>query len=158
VSLFGPRDEKYVVVGIEYHNGNPQLYYPTSNHHVVVRLARRCESDCLEALYELAHECIHLLSPTGGMDVTVLEEGLAVYFAELHLREEHGVPKYPTTQATYTEARQAVQRLLSIDASVIRALRQRQPALSRVTAQDLLACNRAVPRDLAERLCEPFTY
>ncbi len=155
-SQFGERDRSYSVLGVEFHVGNPELYYPNSDRRIVIRLNRRCESDPIEAWYELAHECVHLLAPSDGVKATVLEEGLAVVFAEEYLREKHRVTQYTPEGANYLQARDLARRVLQIDPSIIRVLRQRQAALHRVTADDLCACNPAVRRDLAEQLAAQF--
>ena len=40
-----------------------------------------------EACYELVHETVHLLAPTGGNDATNFEEGVACYFADHYMIE-----------------------------------------------------------------------
>ncbi len=108
---FGERDRSYRVSGVEFHDGNPDLYYPNSDRDIVIRLCRRRQSEPIELWYELAHECVHLLAPSGGMNASVLEEGLAVTFAEDYLREEHGVREYHPMGEEYLEARALVRCL-----------------------------------------------
>jgi hypothetical protein len=155
---FGERDRSYRVRGVEFHDGNPELYFPNSDRDIVIRLCRRRQSEPVELWYELAHECVHLLSPSGSLKATVLEEGLAVAFAEDYLREKRNVPQYPIGAPHYIRARDLARKLLAVDRSIIRVVRQRQPALYRITADDLRACSPQIPRDLAEQLAAPFRY
>jgi len=155
--LFGARDLSYTILGMEFHDGNPQIWYPCSGRHIVIRLSLRCMSDAVEAHYELAQECIHLLAPSGSLLTNVLEEGLSIYFAGRYLKENLGETKTCDT-ANYTTALELVERLLAIDSTVVRRVRQTQPAIYLLTPADLLACNPSIPYDLAEQLTARFAY
>lgn len=155
--FFGTRDLSYTILGTEFHDGNPQICYPRSGRHVVIRLASRCMWDAVEAHCELAQECIHLLAPSGTLLANVLEEGLSIYFAQRYLKERLGETR--TCDATnYSAALKLVQRLLAIDSTVVRRVRQTQPAIYLLTPADLSACNPSIPCDLAEQLTTRFAY
>jgi hypothetical protein len=112
-------------------------------------------SNASKALYQLAHERIHLLAPSGGKQANVLEEGLSTHFAAGYVRETCGVDM-PYTLSSYANARALVERLLESDGSIVRALREKQPAMYRLTAQDIVGLRPDVPQELAEELTRHF--
>jgi hypothetical protein len=58
------------------------IWYPGDRKHIVIQLSVNCLTDLPRACYQLAHECIHLLAPTGRQNANNLEEGLATLFSE----------------------------------------------------------------------------
>jgi len=153
--LYGPRDASYTVLGIEFCGNVPQLWYPNNCRHVVIQLTTDCMTNPVKALYQLAHECIHLLAPSGGQHTNVLEDGLATHFAECYTREELGV-SIPCELESYVKACALVERLLEIDPLSVRTLRKTQPAMYLLTAEDIVHVYQEIPRDLAEQLVKPF--
>jgi len=153
--LFGPRDQSYTILGVEFSSGTPQLWYPGSRKHIVIQLTNECLTDSVRAHYQLAHESVHLLAPTGGKNANVLEEGLAMYFADTYLHDIFA--KFmPPGLTSYAAAAEKVRQLLAIDQNLVRTLRIKQPAIHLTTADDILAVRPDVPRDLAECLVKPF--
>src|SRR5437763_183874 len=80
--LYGERDRSYTILGVEFGPGDPQIWFPGNRRHIVIQLADNALENTALAVYQLAHETIHLLSPTGTANAPVLEEGLATAFAE----------------------------------------------------------------------------
>ena len=83
-NLLGPRDEAYFLDGIEISADydDPHVAIATDNTAVQVRLPNfACGTPCSTILFHLAHECVHLLDPSSSSNVTVLEEGLATWYA-----------------------------------------------------------------------------
>ena len=156
-ALFGPRDASYTILGIEFRDGVPQTWYPNNCRHIVVQLGRDCLIDAHQAIFQLAHECIHLLGPAPGSPATVLEEGLATYFSKIHTLKAGTSVNHPIPTATrYIQACSLVEQLLAIDSTVIRTMRTKQPTISVLTAADILdACPRA-SQNLATQLAAPF--
>lgn len=115
-----------------------------------------------QALFQVAHEVIHLLAPTKG-DASMLEEGLAVDFslrvkfpdpnyrdlARTHLAAKE--PKYQAAHALYRE-------LIDIDPNAIRKLRKCQPEFSKISEDLICKVIPAVRVDLARQLteCKPM--
>src|SRR5215467_11622293 len=62
---YGPRDLSYTILGVEFGGDIPHIWYPGNCRHVIVQIARYCINNLQHAYYQLAHECIHLLSPRG---------------------------------------------------------------------------------------------
>ena len=85
--LFGKRDYSYTPIGVEFYDGeNPMVWYPGNCKHVAIRLKASAENDGRQALYQLAHETVHLLSPTGGENANNLEEGVATWFSNHYIK------------------------------------------------------------------------
>ncbi len=153
---FGKRDTSYTVLGIEFGGDIPQIWYPGNCGDVIIQLTPACATDTIRACYQLAHECIHLLSPSGGQNANNLEEGLATYFCHQYIWETFGID-WPCTIPSYAEARSAVEELLSKDPYIVRRLRDHQPAMHLTKPADIMAVTSDVQPELAVYLCEQFT-
>ncbi|MGZ3525685.1 MAG: hypothetical protein ACXU9L_12910, partial [Thermodesulfobacteriota bacterium] len=76
---FGPRDRSYTILGFEFRAGLPQIWFPGDGMNVIVQLDSSSMNDPNLPLFQMAHECIHLLTPVLSANASVLEEGLATY-------------------------------------------------------------------------------
>ena len=164
---YGPRDPSYTIVGVEFEETGPRIWYPGDRRHVVVQLGTSCLDHPDRAMYQLAHEALHLLFPTGGSNANNLEEGLATHFQLAYMKEHleqdwddpaNFEPGDPDTKNRdgYTLALAATRKLLKLKPEVIRELRRKQPTLSKVTAADIRAACLGCPHDLADFLAEKF--
>ena len=76
--IFGPRDRTFTLFGIEIDStsgARPHLWYPVSgiapddperrSRHVVIRPTSNALTNPVRAMWQLAHECFHLLDPWG---------------------------------------------------------------------------------------------
>ena len=153
---FGARDITYTILGIEFSRlGHPHIWYPNAHRHIVIQLAAECMADPLMAYSQLAHECIHLLDPTGGAAIVrVLEEGLAVRFQQAYIGAVFK-QSMPVDLASYADARGKVDELLALDPSAIRFLRESGKKLPFLTADDILWACPVASRELAESLVAP---
>jgi hypothetical protein len=133
---FGSRDPTFFYAGHEFIDGNPCTWYPGDRCHIVIQLGKECLTDFNRAIYQLSHEVIHLLAPTGGEPANNLEEGLATWFSEDYCRRATG----QTIEAglpCYQRASDLVQKMLEEDSACIRLMRQEEPRISRITKQIL---------------------
>ena len=156
---FGPRDKSYTPLGVEFAGDRPQVWYPSDCKNIIIQLSLNCLNDPVEARRQLAHECVHLLAPTGVSGAIVLEEGMAEWFSELYtavyLPEEYkNTPRlvFPN----YAEALKLTQGLLSFGPDLIRQIRLTEPVINNITADLIRAHCPAVPEDLAIALTQPF--
>ena len=69
---FGPRDRNYFYAGHEFVSRHPGTWYPGNRQHIVIQLGIECTQDMVQAIYQLAHEVIHLLSPSVHRRPTIL--------------------------------------------------------------------------------------
>lgn len=154
---YGERDSSYTPLGVEFSPAGPQVWYPGNDRRVVIQLSLECLSDSGRAHYQLAHECIHLLSPSGSLGGTVLEEGLATCFSQDYVRKHLGLDWSPG-DTRYVEARDLMRVLLDVDASSIKKLRKKQRSISSIGAQDIVSAYPAVGKELAVALTRQFPY
>jgi len=143
-SLFGPRDRSYTVLGVEFIDGCPHIRYFGTCRHIIIQLGKPCLSEPARACYQLAHETIHLLSPTTHQNVNVLEEGLAAHFQVWYMNKHYPPPYWPKSeidwtvlQQPYDKAKILVEHFLKVDPNAIKRLREQQPRLSQVTAAEI---------------------
>jgi hypothetical protein len=153
---FGPRDKEYTVLGIEFGpDPSPHLWFPGNAKRIVIQLASNALLSDYVAQYQLAHECIHLLAPSGMQGATVMEEGLAVVFAEDYVRPLNPCNS-PTTEAKYVASAALVRPLLSIRRDFIRQLREIEPSFRLMKADQVRHVVPEASADAIRRLLLPY--
>ena len=152
---YGERDSTYTVLGIEFEASGPQIWYPGNCRHIAIQLTPDTATDMRKGCYQLAHECIHLLSPFGTRGANTLEEGLATFFAQKYIQDNFSF-SMPATIQSYETARQLVAELLAIDNDAIKILRRVEPTISKITASQMLACYPSLSTITANALEAPF--
>lgn len=88
-ALFSPSVDEYQIDWVDFCEGdNPCLSYPPCADHKSVRiqLVGPALNDANFARFQLAHELVHCLSPSGGPTATIIEEGAATWFQVYHNR------------------------------------------------------------------------
>lgn len=99
---YGPRDTSYTPLGVEFGAHRPMVWYPGGRRYVAVMLSANAAYQPERALWQLAHEAVHLLAPTGDNHSLRVEEGLASLFAdEVSAEYELG---FHQTEPAYMEA------------------------------------------------------
>jgi len=151
--LFGPRDMSYTPVGIEYHGDRPKIWYPGTNKHISIILTDNAREDTAQAIFQLAHEVVHILSPTNGSNAPVIEEGLSALFQE-RANQIYNLNLRLVSQP-YIQATQFANGLLKGQPNIIKTLRKIEPTFSKWTPRFLVAEGN-ISLKLAEQLCEPF--
>ena len=155
--LFGPRDAS-VELSI------PRITECATARSFVVRplriariyLSRESKTKPWLASTELAHEAVHVLSPAGfGAGPTVLEEGLAEWFAQRYVSRVHDMVFERGKDLKADAVLRAVSTLLSKNQFVIKQLRTRQPVISKID-EKLLVEAAGVERSQARFLCTDF--
>jgi len=153
--LYGPRDPNYTILGVEFGGDIPQIWYPGDCGHVVVQISPACATDMNRACFQMAHEAIHLLSPSGEPRTTVLDEGLATHFSIRYMRK-HLNSVWCIDEESYRSACSLTEQLLALDSNMIPTIRRRQPSLPRVTPDDIRTAHPSVPHDLAVAVTQTF--
>lgn len=164
---YGKRDMSWTLAGVEFTNeAQPKVWYPFSydgGRFILVQLTQGTVCDEKRALFQLAHEVIHLLSPAGpGEATTVFEEGLATYFS-IQYAQEQGVdisPNYISSEK-YSKAYDAIAALYASDNNdlidrQIRQLRKKKASLAMLTKTDIKAHFPQIDDALAGYLAEEF--
>lgn len=138
--LFGPRDDSYQL-------SVPRITECASSRTYILRplrmtriyLSRDARIKPWLASLELAHEAVHVLSPVGfGSGPTILEEGLAEWFAQRYVSHVHDMVFERGSNPTADAVMHAVSTLLARNQSVIKQLRTRQPVISKIDQKLLI--------------------
>ncbi len=151
---FGPRDQAYAPLGIEFCGDRPRLWYPGNRRQVVIMLTDSAREDTPRAIFQLAHEAVHLLAPTGGRGAPVVEEGLATLFSH-EVSAALGLGLVSSAPA-YLNAAGLAARWLKDDPDGIRRTRLTEPGFALWRPATLLSANPGMQGDLAHALCQPF--
>jgi|GEM_PF-829980 len=155
--LFGPRDASYQL-------SIPRLTECASSRTYILRplrktriyLSRESRTKPWLASLELAHEAIHVLTPgTFGSGPTILEEGLAEWFAQKYVSRIHGMSFERGSNPKADAVMRAVSMLLSKNQLVIKHLRTRQPVISMID-EKLLVEVAGIELNQAKFLCTDF--
>ena len=131
--LFGPRDLSYTIQGIEFAPGIPHIWYFGNLKHILIRLGSEAATDMSRACYQMAHETVHLLAPTGSNDANNLEEGVACYFAAYYMKKRMNEPCWHPGHPNYECVLKRVAPLLDADISCVRRLRYQQLSFSKMS-------------------------
>jgi len=154
---FGPRDASYQL-------SVPRITDCRSSRTYILKplritrmyLSRDSRTKPWIASLELAHEAIHILSPAGfGSGPTVLEEGLAEYFAQRYASRIHGLTFERGSNPKADAVMRAVSALLAKNEYLIKVLRTRQPVISKID-EKLLVEVAGIEPSQAKFLCTDF--
>jgi len=155
--LFGPRDTSYQL-------SLPRITECASSRTYVfaplrisrIYLSRDSRNKPWLASLELAHEAVHVLSPAGlSSGLTILEEGLAEWFAQRYVSRVHGMVFERGANPKADAVMQAVSTLLTRNEFVIKKLRTRQPVISKID-EKLLVEMAGIKAAEAKFLCTNF--
>jgi hypothetical protein len=151
---YGTRDRDWTLLGIEFGGSRPCLWYPGDCGYVSIKLSENARTDPQRAFFQLAHEAVHLLSPTGQRNALVIEEGLATIYAH-EMCQRFGV-NLVEGLAEYVYAKSITQEFLNLHPDGIRQLRTRKPSFCDFSAILIHDTFPDVSEKLAADLCEPF--
>ena len=151
---YGLRDRSYNLLGIESCQDGPMIWYPHNCKDVVVMLSTGVASYPNSAIFELAHEAVHLLSPTGSRHALVVEEGLATRFSVEQTQLYGGIQGIVT--AKYAKAAALVEAAETVAPNFVRDLRTHVPAFTEWTPELFRKMMLAIPEHLVEQLLAPF--
>ncbi|MDE0684389.1 MAG: hypothetical protein OXI63_15835 [Candidatus Poribacteria bacterium] len=135
--LFGPRDYSYTILGIEFVADGPRIWYPGNRKHIIIQLDPSAAMDMSRACYQMAHETIHLLAPSGGQNANNFEEGVACYFAAYYMAKKLNKPNWQPTLPSYKRALELVTPLLNKDIYCVRRIRGLQPSLPKISSEEI---------------------
>jgi len=155
--LFGPRDASYQLSLpriTECASSRTYIFGPLRMTRIY--LSRDTRIKPWLASLELAHEAIHVLSPVGfGVSPTILEEGLAEWFAQRYVSRVHGFTFERGSNPKADAVMRAVESLLAKNELVIKNLRTRQPVISKIDER-LLVEVAGIELNQAKFLCTDF--
>ncbi len=129
---YGPRDQAFTIWNVEFTRKHPSVYGLRFGAKVVTVILSRSvlalarKGEWRNAYWELAHECVHLLSPPTEKGAIVLEEGVACWFQRTYMREHYGFER-PQKMACNASAEAKLQELLNIDTTLSGNCAKRNP-------------------------------
>lgn len=140
--MFGPRDLSYTIVGIEFVDDGPYIWYPLvpgkkDNTNIIIRLSSPAALNMAQAYFQMAHETVHLLSPSGGQNATNLEEGVACFFSVYYMETILRQPALRYNMKSYQRVLDVVTPRLKEDMRCIGRLRERQPSLKDISKEEI---------------------
>ena len=155
-SAYGPRDHAYTLLGVEFCGERPQIWYPggKARKHISVMLTDAARLEPNRATFQLAHEAVHVLSPSEERNSCVAEEGLANGFSE-RVSADFG-HNFLSDYAPYAYCTTMLFKLEAIHPDAIRLIRNIEPSFSAWTPATILQACPQTPQLLAEALCEKF--
>ncbi len=151
--LLGPRDVTKTICQPQFTDDGPRLRNTADLRGAFTELSRASEYNWHTALFEMAHETIHLLNPTVG-NTNYLEEGVAVYFS-LSLAPEYRAHVH-NSHPKYQEALKLVKLLHVSPFEAAKLIRQRFGALSKPSAEDLGTIFVSLDSDTSTALTKTF--
>ena len=152
-TLLGSRDQSKKVYQPQFTDCGPNLRNTLNRDGAFVELSRAAETEWAEAVFEMAHETVHLLNPVAG-NTNNLEEGVAVAFS-LHVQPAYGINIRPGTTA-YDHAHDLVCRLPRGPLAAGRRVRLEIGAFSAATPETLCRLFPELDKAGAEHLARPF--
>jgi hypothetical protein len=152
---YGQRNKEWTLLGIEFSGQIPMIWFPGNNGNVSIMLSESASVNPAQAIYQLAHESVHILSPSGGRIALNVEEGMANAFArEISLR--YGLAAHQPMDS-YENASELLANLLTtVHCEAICVLRTKKPQIHDWTPEFLQEELPSIKSDLAENLCKPF--
>lgn len=150
--FLGPRDLQKRLFQPVFGTGVPCIVNTPALDGAFARLSPNAAGYWPTAVYELAHESVHLMNPIPG-HTNFLEEGIAVAFS-IAMSSETGHTMSPDIPA-YLEALSLVRLLPHSPLEAGRQIRLHCNALSSATEGDLVAIFPSVEESSLRRLCEP---
>jgi hypothetical protein len=151
---YGPRDCSFTMLGVEFTETGPRTWFPGDCRQVVIQLSTSAMNDEIRALYQLAHECVHLLDPVVFGLASVFEEGVATLFSAEYARRLQ--PSYSPSEAKYGAAARLAQAALTASPDLIRRLRGEGTRFSAFIPQQLRSACPLLPERDCELLCANY--
>jgi len=152
---FGERDKSFTLLGWEFREGIPQIWYPGNRKLIAIQIDSRSYGNPNLLLFQLAHECFHLLTPDSSIGANVLEEGAATYFSKKYMTTHIG-GVWNTDDTKYDNAEILAKRLFTINGNAIKELREVNSIISRATKNEIMEVCPSLDEQTAELLSSNF--
>ncbi len=161
--LFGERDQSWHILPPMFVTGYPHTFYVdhSSYNLVMIKLSENAREKWTFALYQLAHEVIHLLNPRPGCKANNLEEGVACAFS-YYVQRRCGIamPRFVNhNHPAYEYVHDFVKQLPKGDIAGAKRIRQEMPtgrSFSGVSSVNLKRIFPGIRTELAEELTRKF--
>lgn len=147
---FGTRDISKKIYQPTFHVDGPHIRLTPTLDGAFAELSHFAQNYWPTAVYELAHETVHLLNPQPGQQSTVLEEGLAVEFAVFAQLALGLSPQLPE-EGPYRDALKAIRRLPDAPFSIGFQIRMQRGSLRHARGPDLVGVDPALAAQLLKK-------
>ena len=151
--LYGPRTPSYRLCKPQFHDKGPQTRFTCDGRGVCAELGPKARRDWAFAVFQLAHETVHLLDPVVRGKANNLEEGVAVAFS-FYVQPRYEID-IQTSEEPYVRAHALVSTLPGGHLATGR-IRREVGRLSAVTAENLLGLFPDLAPDIASALTCKF--
>jgi hypothetical protein len=153
---FGPRDQSYTFLGIEFCGEVPRTWFPSQGNckHIIIQLTHSAMSNLVRAVYQLAHEAVHLLDPVTFGNASVFEEGVATLYSLEYARTIQ--PSYTPSDRKYDAAASLANQALTSYPNAIKYLRSQGAQFSNFVPEQLIQTCPQLPPAVARTLCSSF--
>ena len=152
-SVLGPRDISKTIFQPQFDDDGPQIRNTSTLDGAFVELSRNAEYYWPTAVYEMAHETVHLLDPVPG-NTNNLEEGVAVAFS-LWVQPIYGF-HMETKMESYLYALKLVRMLHNNPLGAGKYIREHVGAISGCDERDLAELFPGVQRSVLTALASDF--
>jgi hypothetical protein len=151
---YGQRNMEWTILGIEFSGDAPPVWFPYNEKLISIILTDSAAMNTEQALFQIAHEVIHLLEPSHVSPTTVFEEGLATFFAhEMSARDQLGLI---SGVQPYLEAETALKKLFAVHEDAVRSIRRTERTFFNLSEEGILRACPNVSADLAKKLSQRF--
>lgn len=164
--LFGAQTNTsaYRFGGIYFRSTFPRLETRVKEKKFVIRLAKCSKDQNASKLWQLAHECVHMLSPLQAR-TSVLEEGIACWYQTRWTQKcrelfsaDYWNPevRLKGRMKNYFEAYSMVEKILSNDQDAVKKIRKIEPVIGRIKPTLLVKEIPTLDSSTAKKLCAGF--
>ncbi|MFL9814551.1 hypothetical protein D7241_14960 [Stutzerimonas sp. VN223-3] len=155
--LIGAKDQTKTIFQPTFEGDRPCIMNSVQGDGAWASLSSNASNYWPTALYELAHETIHLLDPTIGF-TNYLEEGIAVAFSLELSRSQTNHPMPVPTDKFYGRALELVNKLPENPFVSAREIRKKCQKLSLAKPQDLKELFPEIDEETAHALCSECNF
>ena len=167
--IFGPRDPGFIFDKIGMADDGPQTFFPGRFYlgggcRVNIQISRVLwEIRPQQGIWQVAHECVHLLDPGEFGTANILEEGLATWFQdkpEFHdncvQQFSEDIEKNGNRKQNYLDARDLVRKYCPDILTAVKTLRSRKIRIRDIRATELAPLLPHADKKELELLCTKF--
>ena len=152
--ILGPRDISKTIYQPVFADDGPYIRNTPNLDGAFAELSRNAERYWPTAVYELAHETVHLLNPSLGIG-NWLSEGMAVAFSH-YAQQCYGMDTQDVGMASYRRSLLLVSELPPAPLSAGRRIRDACESLNNATPCILETLFPGVNPETLTQLCQPF--
>jgi len=152
-SKYGPRDIKLRLADVSFVSMDSTVWCPERDLSIYIDKRFLANEQWVGVL---AHEAVHCLGHVKKLEMTYLEEGVAESFSTDYFSRRFPGETLPPSDPRYRIAAGYVKELESRCGSIVKTVRRAQPALSKLTKQDLLGLCPTISESLADVLTARF--